>query len=169
MIAGRRASSASLREFSNDLGALAGSPVRVVDCENMSFAAIVESSQNPNGDAVILTGLDKWSAADWEVLDLNRSGLERKGPLIFWVSERAVDQMFEYAPNIRSYLASSLFHPGSDGSEIAEPERLLRLQELSERFAMSNDEVVRKAQEGTLPPGPSFVEWLILLKRGDLV
>ena len=169
IISGGRASSASLREFSSDLGVLAGSPVRVMDCKETPFAAIVASLQNPNNDTVALAGLDKWLAADWEALDLNRSGLERRGPLIFWMSEKAADRMFEHAPNIRSYLASSLFHPGSDGSEITEPERLSRLQELSERFGMSNDEVVRKAEERTLPPSPSFVEWLILLKRGDLV
>lgn len=169
MISSGGARSTHLREFRSDFEVLAGAPVRIVDCEEMPIDAIAESSQNPDDDIVILVGLEEWSAVAWETLDLNRSSLERKGPLIFWLPEKAVAQMFECAPNVRSYLASSLFHLVSDGSEMTDEERLARLKDLSERFSMTGDEVIQRAEQGTLPSSPSFVEWLILLKRGDLL
>jgi hypothetical protein len=169
MIAGGGERSLRLKEFRSDFEILADAPVRIVDCENRQIDAIAESTQSPNDDTVILAGFEAWRAVDWENLDLNRSGFERKGPLIFWLPEKAVARMFEHAPNIRSYLASSLFHLDTDSSEMTEAERSVRLQALTEHFSMSNEEVIRKAEDGTLPPSPSFVEWLILLKRGDLL
>lgn len=161
--------SKALTEFRDDMLLLSGSPVRIIDCDNTTITAIVEFLHRPGSDIVILVELDKWSTAHWEALDLNRSGLERRGALIFWLSEEAVSLMFEHAPNVRSYVALSLFHLGTDEAEIADTERLHRLQELSDRFMMNSDEVIRRAEDGSLPSTPSFAEWLVLLKRGDLL
>lgn len=48
-------------------------------------------------------------------------------------------------------------------------ERAARIGELEARYGLSSADVIKAAESGTLPPGPHFVEWLILLDRGDLV
>lgn len=158
-----------LKQFREDLETLAKAPSRILDCTATPIDNLVEFLHNPSDSVAILTGLNKWSPEQWETLDLNRSRLEREGPLIFWLAESAVDKMFENAPNIRSYLAASIFNLDLDESEMTDEERVQRLTELHERFQMSDDEVVQLAQNNTLPPGPSFAEWLVLLKRGDLL
>jgi hypothetical protein len=169
MIADGGARSLRLREFCKEYRTLADAPVRVIDCEAAQIEAIVGFLQNPSVDTAILAGLGKWSPVEWEMLDINRSRLERRGPLVLWLSEKASRELFTHAPNIRSYLAASLFHLTSDGSEMSDVEREARLRELSERFGLSNDQVVRMAEQRSLPDGPSYAEWLILLGRGDLL
>jgi len=44
-----------------------------------------------------------------------------------------------------------------------------RLAELTEFYGLTHEEVIDMAHAGTLPHGAHFVEWLILLDRGDLV
>lgn len=161
--------SSGLKEFCDELEMLAAMHVRIVDCENTPITSIVESSHNPDSDILVLTGLEKWLPANWETLDLNRSGLERRGPLLFWLSPKAVTHMFQHAPNVRSYLGSSLFLLDFDSSAMSETERSARLKDLAERFGMSDEEVIRRAEEKNLPSNPSFAEWLILLDRGDLL
>jgi hypothetical protein len=48
-------------------------------------------------------------------------------------------------------------------------ERQERLADLESHFQISGSEVIAQAEAGTLPPEPHFVEWLVLLGRGDLV
>jgi len=169
LIANGGARSPRLKEFCKEFRILAGIPVRVMDCEDKLIDAIVEFLHKPGDDTAILAGMGKWNAEDWKMLDINRSRLERNGPLILWLSETAASEMFNYAPNVRSYLAASLFHLSSDDSEMSDAERETRLRELGERFDLSKDEVIRMAEQGNLPAIPSFAEWLILLKRGDLL
>ena len=52
---------------------------------------------------------------------------------------------------------------------MTEEERQERLKELSEHFGLTAEEVVQKAEARELPHEPEFVEWLVLLDRGDLV
>lgn len=47
--------------------------------------------------------------------------------------------------------------------EIAE-----RLRQLREHYGLTDEDVLSQATQGTLSPEPEFVEWLILLGRGDL-
>ena len=56
-----------------------------------------------------------------------------------------------------------------DSGLMTEAERQERLKELSKHFGLTGEEVVRKAEAGELPHEPEFVEWLVLLNRGDLV
>jgi hypothetical protein len=169
MIAHGGARSMSLRDFCKEYRNLAGTPARIIDCEDGRIEEIVESLHNPDKDTAILAGMGKWNRAEWEMLDINRSGLERRGPLILWLSEKASGELFTYAPNIRSYLAASLFHLTSDDSEMSDAERETRLRELRERFQVSDDQVIQMAEQRSLPTIPSFSEWLVLLRRGDLL
>ncbi len=55
------------------------------------------------------------------------------------------------------------------GEALNEAERVARVQELEKHYHLSSDSVIESAKVGTLPPSPHFVEWLVLLGRGDLV
>jgi hypothetical protein len=44
-----------------------------------------------------------------------------------------------------------------------------RLKSLQEECQLTNEQVVTLAEQDLLPPSAVFVEWLILLDRGDLV
>lgn len=47
--------------------------------------------------------------------------------------------------------------------------RQSRLNKLRAAHGLWDEEVVSRAQRGTLPPGPDFVEWLSLLRRDNLI
>jgi hypothetical protein len=48
-------------------------------------------------------------------------------------------------------------------------ERKQRITDLESHFHMMSSDVILRAQSGKLPAEPHFVEWLVLLDRGDLV
>ena len=48
-------------------------------------------------------------------------------------------------------------------------ERQQRISSLELHFHISSAEVIARAEAGNLPIEPHFVEWLVLLDRGDLV
>ncbi len=105
----------------------------------------------------------------WRLLDIMRSALERKGPAILWLASDDIANLANLAPNIRSLIGASIFVAGPDGGIMTETERQQRLKELSEHFGLTGEEVVRRAESRELPNEPEFVEWLVLLGRGDLV
>jgi hypothetical protein len=52
---------------------------------------------------------------------------------------------------------------------MTEEERQRRLADLAAHYKLDNEQVIRLAEARTLPPDPEFVEWLVLLGRGDLL
>ena len=98
-----------------------------------------------------------------------RSALERRGPVILLLSPGTFAGLSEFAPNIRSFIGPSIFAASPEGGIMTEKERESRVSELALHYGTSNEEIVLKAESGELPPEPQFVEWLVLLGRGDLV
>ncbi len=144
-------------------------PTRVVPLETYSFEQLRDVLQQPSDDVVVLsTGADL-APERWSSLDVMRSALERASPVILWMVPNAVAGLVEFAPNIRSFIGPSIFMASPDGGIMTETERQNRLEDLAEHYGLSNEEVVRKAESKELPPEPHFVEWLVLLGRGDLV
>ena len=142
---------------------------RVVPIEGLLPSDIRDKVQSPGNDAVVLLGFEDRSKDFWVGLDINRSALERSGSLFFWLSYSALSDLCRHAPNIRSYIGPSIFVlTGTKGALTAE-EREQRLKELAEKFKMSDSEIIQKAEEKQIEPEPEFVEWLLLLRRGDLV
>lgn len=144
-------------------------PVRLVPLKPVSFDALREALHQPSDDAVILLAGADLEPTDWSSLDLMRSALERDGPVVLWMASDAVGQLTDFAPNIRSFIGASVFIAGPQGGIMSEEERQSRLKELREHYQTSDDEVLRKAESKEPPPEPEFVEWLVLLGRGDLV
>lgn len=152
-----------------ELQALLQVPARVVPIRPLGFETLREALHDPDNDAVILFAGADLEPSDWSSLDLMRSALERSGPVILWMAPDAVGELTQVAPNIRSFIGSSIFAAGPDGGIMTDEERQKRLHDLREHYRTADEEIIRRAELKELPPEPEFVEWLVLLGRGDLV
>lgn len=162
-------STAALDQLQAELRSILQKPARVIPLEPSTFKELQEALHQPDDDAVILSSGTGLTQEKWRSLDIMRSALERKGPVILWLSPSDVANLTDYAPNLRSFIGGSIFLAGPDGGIMTEMERQERLKQLSEHFRLTDQEVVRKAEVGELSNEPEFVEWLVLLDRGDLV
>jgi len=143
--------------------------VRIVPIEGLLPSDIRDKVQSPNNDAVILLGFEGRSKEFWAGLDINRSALERPGALFFWLSSSALSDLCLHAPNIKSYIGTTIFpFTGTKGALTAEA-RNERLKAFAEKFHMTDAEITEKAEAQKLEHEPEFVEWLLLLGRADLV
>jgi hypothetical protein len=160
---------AALQEFAEELEAFVRQKPRIVDITGLLVGDLREQLQEPPGDPVLLVGFDERSPEFWSAVDLNRSSLERSGAVVFWLSAAGVSDLCTHAPNLRSFIGGSIFVVGSTGGEMAANERAERLRDLSAFYGLTNDQIIEKAMKRELPREPEFVEWLVLLGRGDLV
>jgi hypothetical protein len=133
------------------------------------FEELTEALQEPNDDAVILSGGIGLTPEEWSSLDMMRSVLERTGPVILWLAPDDIANLTQFAPSIRSFIGAGIFVAGPDGGVMTESERQARLKELRQHYGMRDEEIVQRASSKALSPEPEFVEWLVLLGRGDLV
>jgi hypothetical protein len=143
--------------------------VRIVHIEGLLPSDIRDRVQSPDDDAVILVGFEGRSREFWSNLDINRSALERSGSIFFWLSHNSLSDLCRDAPNIRSYIGPSIFVLAGAKGALSTDARKQRLKELSDKFKMSDAEIVQRAEQKTIEQEPEFVEWLLLLERGDLV
>ncbi|MGD0008508.1 MAG: hypothetical protein ABSE93_08195 [Terriglobia bacterium] len=155
--------------LSTELESFLQTPVRVVPLRGSSFERLREQLHQPEHDAVILFASGDLEAGEWSSLDSMRSALERRGPVVLWMAPDAVGRLTEFAPNIRSFIGSSIFLAGPEPGIMTDKERESRLEELRQHYQLSDQEIVRRAEAKELPPEPHFVEWLVLVGRGDLV
>jgi hypothetical protein len=160
---------AALANFSVDLSAALDAPVRTVHAGDTSVEQLRAVLHAPADDPVLIADMDQHDVDYWRTVDVNRSGLVRRGPLVLWLSAEGLAELCVHAPNLRSFLGGSIFQLGTQGENMSEPERLRRIEELVSHYRLTSEEVVRRAELGTLPTEPQFVEWLVLLGRGDLV
>jgi hypothetical protein len=159
----------ALANFIADLSAVLDQPVRVVRCSDSSFERLRGDLHEPAGDPVVVSDLDGADAERWRALDVNRSAWIREGAVVLWLSAAGVTNLCSHAPNIKSIVGGSIFHLGTDGGAMSAAERDQRIADLESHFEMTSTEVIRQAESGVLPTDPHFVEWLVLLGRGDLV
>lgn len=152
-----------------DLAAKFDVPVRRVCAAGRPVGQLRADLQAPDDDAVLITGLDRFDPDHWRALDINRSGLARRGPIVLWLSAEGLTNLCSWAPNLKSFIGGSMFAAASHGGVMTAEERQQRLEQLAAHYRMSGEEVIRLAESGALPTEPQFVEWLVLLGRGDLV
>lgn len=143
--------------------------VRIVDIEGLLLSDIRNKLQSPSNDHVILIEFEGRSKEFWSGLDINRSALERAGALFFWLTHNALSDLCRYAPNIKSFVGTAIFPFRGPKGALTTEKRKERLSELAEKFRMSDAELIKKAERHQIEPEPEFVEWLLLLGRGDLV
>jgi hypothetical protein len=109
------------------------------------------------------------TAALWHSLDSDRSLLPRGRSIVFVLPVSSYARLEREAPNLASWFgaAVSLVDPDADALTAEERERLL--QRLREKFALSDEDLVARAVQGTAPDEPDVALWLVLLGRGDLL
>ncbi|WP_437568071.1 hypothetical protein [Sorangium sp. So ce542] len=138
-------------------------PVRVTSSDDLT-KAVREHSQS----ALVLHGLDALSPEAWRRIDANRSRLERTLPTLLVLGQPAVERMRVHAPNLWSWVASAAWR-GIPEEGLSNEQRAQRLGALRAHFGFDDDDLVRRAVAGTLPPEPDIAEWLVLIGRGDLI
>jgi len=157
-----------IEELIAELEAQMSIPAAVILAEDLTVPQLLGRVAPDGTECVIIAGLESWDSERWVALDEDRNSLERSGPIIFLLDTVAASSLSRSAPNIRSFLgAIHLVIPGSSEMNQAEVER--RLGALREFYGLSDQEVLEKAEARTLPSDPHFVEWLMLIDRGDLI
>jgi hypothetical protein len=159
----------ALDAFVSEFSAFVGAPVRIIHGIERSFEDLRSNLNDPTNDPVVISDLDQAEANFWHALDINRSGLLREGPVILWLSSLGLTGLCEYAPNIRSFVGGSIVYLGIHGDVMTASERQQRISDLESHFQITSADVIRRAESGTLSTEPHFIEWLVLLDRGDLV
>lgn len=142
--------------------------VHVTDVENA--LALAESVRHAARDArVVVSGVDEFSDSEWEHLDLLRSRLARDQAILLLLSPDSVERLFRNAPNVSSWIGGSVWTLDESDDEESAAEKEPRLAELRRWANMTDEQLIELAQEGKLPSGPEYAEWLILIGRGDLL
>ena len=162
-------SAPTLESLHDELEVYLGGPVRILDARELPIADLCQRLQTPPEDVVVLTGLDSFDERRWQALDVKRDGMARQGALVLWLSPTGVQGLCGHAPNLRSFIGGSIFLLGPDGGIMTEEERQRRLDDLAAHYKLDNQRVIQLAEARELPPDPEFVEWLVLLGRGDLL
>ena len=161
------------RNFIEDLKAEAitwwNREIRVIDVSRKSVSELCHLLHQPSHDGVLIHGLEGWRDEQLQSLDIRRSSLLRKGFVVLWLTLDGIRRLSQKAPNLRSWIGGSQFQATPDPGWMSEDERHTRLAALSDHYKLNDDDVIRMAKAGTLPPDPEFAEWLVLLGRGNLV
>ena len=150
----------SLEDFVAELSAVLDQPVRIVHGMTVPLERLRIKLHQPSGDPVVIPDLNQADADHWRALDVNRSGYLRRGPVVLWLSSVGLTSLCEFAPNIRSFIGGSIFYLGAYGEAMTVKEREQRISELELHFQMTSKDVILRAESGTLPTEPHFVEWL---------
>jgi len=100
---------------------------------------------------------------------LLRSLLSRRHAVILLLTTPSIERLVRDAPNISSWIGSSVWALAQPHRDEVAASREKRLRDLRSWSSMSDGDVIRLAQEKSLPAEPEYVEWLILMGRGDLL
>lgn len=141
-------------------------PVRLVHMA--SVQDLLDAVQEHPQEALVLLDVEGLSPEAWRRVDGNRSRLARDYPALLVLEESRVPKMLEHAPNLWSWIASSVWRGLPEGG-LSNEQREQRLAVLREHFGFGDGELVRRAQAGTLPPEPDIAEWLVLIGEGRQV
>lgn len=125
--------------------------------------------QVPGSGICVISGPSDMAETEWAQLDRQRSMLLGEGNPILVLSRDGMDRLARHAPNLQSWIGPSVWTIDTGIPEMSDAERDARLVELRSWSGMSDDDVIAKAEKDELPGDPEYVEWLVLLDRGDLI
>lgn len=127
-----------------------------------AFTSVLAGTEGP----AVVTGLEDWSEADWQHLDELRSRLQRNDRTLLVLSRAAFDRLTTCAPNLGSWVSSAWAYL-PDADRLSPEDRERRLAALRAWSGLSDEEMLERRRDGTLPLDPGYSLWLILLERGD--
>jgi hypothetical protein len=156
-------------ELRQELDVQAGVTLALIDAKDMPPTTLLEQLRLAQEPIILISGLEQWNDEQFISLDINRSRLETGAFLIFKMDLNTVARFLDRAPNLRSFIGTSIFISAPDSSTMSAQEISERLHQLREHYRMSDEEVVERAENGSLPAEPHFAEWLFLLGRSELV
>ncbi len=158
-----------VEDLRQELSIQTGSALLAIEKDEGGLDNVLERVRTAAEPVVVISGLEKWSDHDFSALDINRSRLETGAFVIFAVDLETAARLLDRAPNLRSIIGANVFIWAPDAARMLPGEIDVRLQQLRDHYGKSDDEILSEASAGALSPEPQFVEWLILLGRGDLV
>jgi hypothetical protein len=129
-----------------------------------AFATLVQETQG----ALVVHGLDGYSAEDFRHLDGLRSVLQRRDPVVLVLTREATEQINRYAPNLASWIYR-YWTLDSAAGVLPDDQKEARLDVLRGKFDRTDLQIIAAAEAGTLRNDPEFAEWLVLLDRGELL
>ena len=118
---------------------------------------------------LLISGQDSFRPLEWQKLDGFRSLIQRDGASVFVLGEAALGELFRHAPNLSSWIGGSVWRLEAQSHVLSAKERQQRLESLQQWSGMKNEDVIARAEQGTLPSDPPYAEWLVLLGRGELL
>jgi hypothetical protein len=133
--------------------------------DSLDLIERVASARGP----LVVAGLDTWEPSEWAHLDQLRSRLARDERTALVVSRPSFEAIMGHAPNFSSWLGASVWSYKPHASELTDDERERRLEALRAWSKLTDADVLARAESGELPPEPEYAEWLVLLRRGDLL
>jgi len=147
-----------------------GGQVSTTDASGRSIQEVIDSiAASAPGTVLLVHGLDGLTDEEWHHIDLLRSRLIGAGTIVLVVSLVTAGRISRSAPNLSSWIGGAMWtlDPGADS--LSDAERNERLKALRRWSKLTDEEVVRRAEAGSLPDDPEYTEWLVLLDRADLV
>lgn len=130
---------------------------------------LVRAIRASTDGVLLIGGLETFSEVEWRSVDMMRSRLEGNRTVVLLMSPKQLKILAESAPNLASWLTGGIWQLDEDIEQLSDAERADRLATLRKSTGMSDEEVVNRAQNGTLSSEPQFTEWLLLLRRSDLI
>jgi hypothetical protein len=121
----------------------------------------------PAGGLLVIRGVGALDEAGLKRLDLSRDRLLAAGGGVLLLPDARRGEVLALLPNLRSVIGGRVWSFADSAEPTLDVEAALRA--LRARAGFSDDELIRRATEGTLPLDPYIVEWLVLLNRGDLL
>lgn len=131
----------------------------------LDLAARVQATSRP----LVVAEIDAWPSSEWAHLDQLRSRLARDERTALVVSRATFEDIMRHAPNFASWLGASVWTYKPCVSALTDEEREGRLAALRVWAKRSDADVIAQAERGELPAEPEYAEWLVLLRRGDLL
>ena len=101
-------------------------------------------------------------------LDDARSMLQRTSAGVLVIPMDQLRRLVSAAPHFTSWVGNRVFAV-EDDRMLADRARQQRLQDLREQFGISDEEFLARVKNGTLSLEPEHAEWLVLLRRDDLL
>ena len=130
------------------------------------IAALIQRVASGRTGDVVLASIRQLDPASWQRLDAARTRFEAGPRVVLVMDASSRDALARNAPHLWSWIVPRVFEIDPDVGRLDVEARLASLREGT---GLSDEEVIRRARHGDLPPDPIFAEWLALLGRGELI